>query len=235
MNSDFPRIITLLRKERAISQKNASSDLGISQALLSHYEKGIRECGLAFLVRLADYYNVSCDYLLGRSPEPAGKKIYYEDIPEHDPHKKETLVASGIMASFNRKLLINSTTVLYSLAQKTGSGSLMKEMSAYLMLSVYKMFRIIYSANAKNDQRFFTVHEAVCSNMSDAAMSICEANAKAAAGGVAIGGGDTVKESADTIITTNSLSDEYAALSSSLLNIIKNSEARIQMIVPTEK
>mgnify|MGYP002519639474 CR=1 FL=1 len=43
MNSDFPRIITLLRKERGISQKHAASDLQISQALLSHYEKGIRE------------------------------------------------------------------------------------------------------------------------------------------------------------------------------------------------
>ncbi|HAM68541.1 MAG TPA: transcriptional regulator, partial [Ruminococcus sp.] len=69
MNEDFPRIITLQRKERKISQKKAATDLGISQALLSHYEKGIRECGLDFLVRIADYYNVSCDYLLGRTPE----------------------------------------------------------------------------------------------------------------------------------------------------------------------
>ena len=62
MNSDFPRILTLLRKEQGISQKKAAADLGISQALLSHYEKGIRECGLDFIVRTADYYGVSCDY-----------------------------------------------------------------------------------------------------------------------------------------------------------------------------
>ena len=68
MNNDFPRILTLLRKERGISQKQAAQDLGISQALLSHYEKGIRECGLDFIVRTADYYNVSCDYLLGKTP-----------------------------------------------------------------------------------------------------------------------------------------------------------------------
>ena len=66
MNSDFPRILTLLRKEQGISQKKAAADLGISQALLSHYEKGIRECGLDFIVRTADYYGVSCDYLLGK-------------------------------------------------------------------------------------------------------------------------------------------------------------------------
>lgn len=42
MNSHFPRIITLLRKERGLSQKSAAEQLGVSQALLSHYEKGIR-------------------------------------------------------------------------------------------------------------------------------------------------------------------------------------------------
>ena len=67
MNSHFPRIITLLRKERGLSQKKAAEALGISQALLSHYEKGIRECGLDFVVRAADFYNVSSDYLLGRT------------------------------------------------------------------------------------------------------------------------------------------------------------------------
>ena len=67
MNTDFPRIIALQRKERQISQKQAAADLGISQALLSHYEKGIRECGLDFLVRIADYYNVC---LLYTSPSP---------------------------------------------------------------------------------------------------------------------------------------------------------------------
>lgn len=81
MNADFPRILTLLRKEKGISQKTAAGDLGISQALLSHYEKGIRECGLDFLVRTADYYGVSCDYLLGRSPDRSGTTLTVEDIP----------------------------------------------------------------------------------------------------------------------------------------------------------
>ena len=40
---EFNRIIKLLRKERGITQKQAAEDLGVSQALLSHYEKGIRE------------------------------------------------------------------------------------------------------------------------------------------------------------------------------------------------
>ena len=76
MGIEFNRIITLLRKERGITQKQAAQDLGISQAQLSHYEKGIRECGLAFVVQVADYYDVSCDYLLGRSAERSGQTIH---------------------------------------------------------------------------------------------------------------------------------------------------------------
>ena len=65
MNCEFPKIISELRKSKGISQKQAAIDLGISQALLSHYEKGIRECGLDFLIKLAAYYEVTCDELLG--------------------------------------------------------------------------------------------------------------------------------------------------------------------------
>lgn len=65
MNCEFPKIISDLRKSKGISQKQAAIDLGISQALLSHYEKGIRECGLDFLIKLSDYYEVTCDELLG--------------------------------------------------------------------------------------------------------------------------------------------------------------------------
>lgn len=229
MNSDFPRIITLLRKERGISQKNAAADLGISQALLSHYEKGIRECGLDFLVKAADYYHVSCDYLLGRSPEPAGKTLSYDDIPEQDSSGSKVSVG-GMMAAFNKKLIVNSTNVLFSLIQKAGSDTILKETSSFLMLAIYKMFRVVYSVNSKNDQRFFTVPEVISSGASTAAMSICEANAAAAAKGVQIGDGDTAAETETTVITTGSLSEEYASSASSLLNIIKNSEAKIQML-----
>jgi len=65
MNNEFPRILSLLRKERGLTQKQVAADLDVAQALLSHYEKGKRECGLDFLVKAADYYNVSNDYLIG--------------------------------------------------------------------------------------------------------------------------------------------------------------------------
>ena len=99
MNKDFPRIMTLLRKERGLSQKQAAADLDVTQALLSHYENGKRECGLDFLVRAADYYKVSVDYLLGRSPMSSGASISEQELPEStDAEKYEgTLRTVGIL------------------------------------------------------------------------------------------------------------------------------------------
>lgn len=82
--TDFSTNITDLRKKKGISQKVAAKELGISQALLSHYENGIRECGLEFVLKVANYYQVTCDFLLGNSNSSVSlnsmEKI--KDIPE---------------------------------------------------------------------------------------------------------------------------------------------------------
>ena len=70
MERSFPETLSALRRERNINQRVAAAELGISQALLSHYENGAREPGLSFVRRACDYYGVSADYLLGRSEEP---------------------------------------------------------------------------------------------------------------------------------------------------------------------
>ena len=75
---------------------------GISQALLSHYEKGIRECGLDFVIRCADYYHVSCDYLLGRSPDRNGATLSVEDIPDPDALGKENQIKGSILPTLNK-------------------------------------------------------------------------------------------------------------------------------------
>ena len=70
MDRSFASTLSALRRERNISQRAAAMDLGISQALLSHYENGAREPGLAFVCRACDYYGVTADYLLCRTEEP---------------------------------------------------------------------------------------------------------------------------------------------------------------------
>ena len=54
MNHEFSKMISMLRHERGLSQKRAADDLGISQALLSHYENGVREPKLDFVIRAGE-------------------------------------------------------------------------------------------------------------------------------------------------------------------------------------
>lgn len=62
-----------LRKVRKISQIKLQMDTGIEQALISKYETGARIPTTETLIILADYFDVSIDYLLSRTNNP---KIY---------------------------------------------------------------------------------------------------------------------------------------------------------------
>ena len=73
MTRGFSETMSELRRKKGASQRTAAADLGISQALLSHYENGAREPGLDFVCRACEYYGVSADYLLGRMDEPGGE------------------------------------------------------------------------------------------------------------------------------------------------------------------
>ncbi|MBQ4121981.1 MAG: helix-turn-helix transcriptional regulator [Clostridia bacterium] len=55
-----------LRKKRKISQLKLALDLNMSQNSISRYETGEREADYETLIKFADYFDVSLDYLLGR-------------------------------------------------------------------------------------------------------------------------------------------------------------------------
>lgn len=78
---EFSEALSGLRRENNYSQRKAAEDLGVSQALLSHYENGLREPRFGFLVRACEYYNVTADYLLGRTIDKG--KQSPSSVPEH--------------------------------------------------------------------------------------------------------------------------------------------------------
>ena len=59
-----------LRTEKNISQLKLALDLNMNQNSISRYETGEREADYATLIKIADYFDVSIDYLLGRSDLP---------------------------------------------------------------------------------------------------------------------------------------------------------------------
>lgn len=155
---DFTRTLTALRKEKGVTQRTAAEALGISQALLSHYEKGIREPGLAFLVRAADYYKVSADYLLGRTYDRDGSMVYAEELYDVSQHKDNVLRGS-VMAQLNKKLIVNSITVLYGLLGRLGSRELILAVSNIFMSEIYAIFRDLRHIDAANGDSLFTLPE----------------------------------------------------------------------------
>ncbi len=93
MSTPISTRLVSLRKDKNLSQKEAAAALGVSQGLLSHYEKGIRECGLDFLCRAASFYDVSADYLLGLSDTKmvSGALFDLTEIPQDSEMRTSTL------------------------------------------------------------------------------------------------------------------------------------------------
>ncbi|MBQ9976146.1 MAG: helix-turn-helix transcriptional regulator [Clostridia bacterium] len=63
-----------IRKSRGLSQLKLAIDLNTTQNTISRYETGEREPGITELIKIADYFNVSIDYLLERTNNPNVQK-----------------------------------------------------------------------------------------------------------------------------------------------------------------
>jgi len=62
--------IALLREKHALTQEDLANKLGISRAALSHYETSRREPDYDTINKIASFFHVSIDYLLGRTSQP---------------------------------------------------------------------------------------------------------------------------------------------------------------------
>ena len=56
-----------LRLERGLTLKEVCAALGVTVGAYNHYEQGIREPSVALICKICDFFDVSADYLLGRS------------------------------------------------------------------------------------------------------------------------------------------------------------------------
>lgn len=68
--SVFSERLINLRDSRKLSQKEVAKEFGVVVRAYQRYEYGEREPQLSVLIRMADFYNVSLDYLAGRTDTP---------------------------------------------------------------------------------------------------------------------------------------------------------------------
>jgi len=229
MTEDFGRLITLLRKEKGISQKDAAAQLNISQALLSHYEKGIRECGLDFVVRAARFYGVSADYLLGISPNKTGAVLKMDDLPEDGAAGRENrLKGSGsVLPVLNKRLIVNALHIIFDILSEAKSKELTSECSAYLFLAAYKVFRCLYAVDERNPDAFFAAEKGLFDKIADANMAVCEMKIRALCGLSKSSKIKRVDVGDGLLLSQKELENRYPLLASSLLSLIQNTETKM--------
>ena len=154
MATDFSRTLSLLRQETGVSQRKAAAALGVSQALLSHYENGIREPGLAFVSRVCDYYHVSADFLLGRSSSRDGSIIDAAEL--YDASDEKGTLKGSILATLQKKLAVNTTGLLFDLLGRTNSREAITAAGDCLGATLYDLLRRLYRQSGGNEDLFAT-------------------------------------------------------------------------------
>ena len=159
--SKFSEILSKMRKERGVSQKKAAADLGISQALLSHYEKGIRECGLDFVIKCSKYYGVTTDYLLGVSENRNGMS--------ND-------VLANITSTDGRsaKALAQSTKYLLEMASAETDGKKDNYVYDYFMLCAYRGALTLAKAGVL-PKEIFKIDYTIARDLASAAIALQDA------------------------------------------------------------
>lgn len=160
--SKFAIILSQLRKERGISQKKAATDLGISQALLSHYEKGIRECGLDFVIKCSEYYGVTTDYLLGVSDSRTGiAPDSLSQLDEDEEHSVSTLA--------------KATKYLLDISAASSTESSKKNyIYDYYMLSIYRGALTLAKAGVL-PKEMFKIDYTIARDLASAAIAVQDA------------------------------------------------------------
>lgn len=159
--SKFSVILSQLRKERGISQKKAAVDLGISQALLSHYEKGIRECGLDFVIKCSEYYGVTTDYLLGVSASRNGMNDEY-------------LSSIDVKSGKSIGTLSQATKYLLDIAATSNSSDVKNFVYDYCLLSVYRGALTLAKAGVL-PKEMFKIDYTIARDLASAAIAVHDA------------------------------------------------------------
>ena len=104
---------------------------------MSHYENGIREPGLAFVVKACDYYHVSADFILGRTLSREGNMLTEQEIL--NAAEPGNILQGSVLATLQSKLLSGAVGVLFGLLGKLNDKASINAAAGYLGSAVYQL------------------------------------------------------------------------------------------------
>ena len=224
-STEFSRTLSLLRQERGVSQRTAAADLGISQALLSHYENGIREPGLAFVVRACDYYHVSADFILGRTLSREGNMLTEQEILS--AAEPGNILQGSVLATLQSKLLAGALGVLFGLLGKLNDKAAINAAAGYLGSAVYQLYRHLYRAAGANEAYFSLDASACTMGGAEADMKLLELQYVRELRGL------TAKKAEFPNLSGEALAAAYPGQNQSLTQVLSTADARLSAL--TEK
>ena len=221
----FAQILSELRRTVGLSQRKAAADLGISQALLSHYENGIREPGLSFVVKACDYYHVSADFILGRTLSRDGSMLSSEEVL--GAAEPGNILQGSVLATLQSKLLSGAVGVLFGLLGKLGDKAAINAAAAYLGGAVYQLYRHLYRIAGANEA-YFALDPAACTmGTADADMKLEEVRYARALRTQA------AKKAEFPDLSPEALTSNYPGRCQSLTQVLSTADARLNAL--TEK
>ena len=216
MREDFARTLSLLRQEKGVSQRKAAAELGVSQALLSHYENGVREPGLNFVTKACDYYNVSADFMLGRTMSRDGAIIVSEEL--YDASQEKGSLKGSILATLQKKLVVNTACLLFDVLGAMGDRSAISAAGAYLSGALYQLMRLLYRASGGNESYFSTSAADLDRGLVSADMILARAQYAAALDGY---------EGEMPNLSDAALAEQYPGLSQSVAQVFHTTDERV--------
>ena len=222
MSSEFSRTLSLLRQERGVSQRTAAGDLGISQALLSHYENGVREPGLAFMVKACEYYHVSADFILGRTLSREGSMLTSEEII--NSADEGNVLQGSVLATLQSKLIGGAIGVLFGLLGKLGDKAAINSAAEVLTGAVYQLYRHLYRAAGANEDYFALHADASVMDVAAADMKLAQLRYARALAAQA----DQKKPFPD--LAPESLTAAYPGRCQSLTQVLSTTDARLNSL-----
>lgn len=154
------------------------------------------------------------------------------DLPETGASTSGSVYRGSVLPTMYKKLIENSLDILYDKLQESKDKQLVIQISQYLMLAVYKVFRRLYDASPKNAVGMFRVGAARWQGNADAAMHVAEAELAAALTGE--DGGKDSLDPATLSLSTERLTQDYPRHATSLLNLVKNAEESMRALHPAE-
>lgn len=113
MNKEFNKIFTELRKSCNLTQADCSKIFNVTKSTISGWETGRNEPNITMLIIIADYFNISIDYLVGRELEDG--TIIINNSKENNLHKNTLLICDNSRKEYLYSLTQDITNAIITI------------------------------------------------------------------------------------------------------------------------